>query len=74
MRSTINVALIVAYVVGVPTLGFFAATGLYLVIHMTYLGVRPLPLVLATAAGGLVFLYALFGFVLGVQIPHGLIY
>lgn len=73
-RKIINVVIIIAFAVLVPILGFFAATALYLIVHMTYLGVRPFPLVLAVAAGGVAFLYVLFGFVLGVPIPHGLIY
>lgn len=73
-RKIINIAIIVSFAVLVPILGFFAATALYLIVHMTYLGVRPFPLVLAVSAGGVAFLYVLFGFILGVPIPHGLIY
>ena len=73
-RSFVNVALIVAYAVSVPILGFFTATGTYAIVHMTYLGVRPFPLVFAVAAGGLIFLYFFFGFILGVPVPHGLLY
>lgn len=74
MRYAINIGLLIAYVALVPVLGFFTATGIYLITHMTYLGIRPFPLVLAVTAGGLVFLYALFGYMLGVYIPHGILY
>jgi hypothetical protein len=73
-RAVVNVALIVAFAVSVPILGFYTATGAYMLVHMTYLGVRPFSLVLAVTAGGLLFLYFFFGFVLGVPIPHGLLY
>lgn len=73
-RMIINVAFIVVFAILVPIIGFFVATGLYLIVHMTYLGVRPFSLVLAVTAGGVAFLYVLFGFILGVPIPHGLIY
>jgi len=73
-RTVVNVALIVAFAVSVPLLGFFTATGTYIFVHMTYLGVRPFSLVLAVTAGGLLFLYFFFGYILGVPIPHGLIY
>ncbi|MDF1594118.1 MAG: tripartite tricarboxylate transporter TctB family protein [Desulfobacterales bacterium] len=73
-RSFVNVALIAAFAVSVPILGFFTATGIYIIVHMTYLGVRPFSLVLAVTAGGLLFLYFFFGFVLGVPVPHGLLY
>jgi len=74
MRSIVNVVMIVAFAVSVPILGFFTATGTYAIVHMTYLGVRPFSLVLAVAAGGLVFLYFFFGYILGVPVPHGLLY
>jgi putative tricarboxylic transport membrane protein len=74
VRSIVNVALIVAFAVSVPFLGFYTATGTYTLVHMTYLGVRPFSLVLAVAAGGLIFLYFFFGFMLGVPVPHGLLY
>ena len=73
-RILVNIALIVAYAVSVPLLGFFTATGIYIFIHMAYLGVRPLSLVLAVTAGGLIFLYFFFGYILGVPIPQGLLY
>ena len=73
-RKIINITIIVVFAVLVPIIGFFAATALYLIVHMTYLGVRPFLLVLAVTAGGVAFLYVLFGFILGVPIPHGLIY
>lgn len=73
-RAVVNVVLIVAFAVCVPLLGFFTAAGAYILVHMTYLGVRPLSLVLAVAAGGLIFLYFFFGYILGVPVPHGLLY
>ena len=73
-RPIVSVAMIVAFAVLVPLLGFFTATGTYIFVHMTYLGVRPFSLVLAVTAGGLLFLYTFFGFILGVPVPHGLFY
>jgi hypothetical protein len=66
--------MIVAFAVLVPILGFFTATGTYVFVHMTYLGVRPFSLVLAVTAGGLIFLYFFFGYILGVPVPHGLLF
>lgn len=74
MRYAVNIGLLIIYVVLVPVIGFFTATGVYLIVHMNYLGVRPFSLVLAVTAGGLLFLYVLFGYMLGVYIPHGLLY
>jgi hypothetical protein len=74
VRSFVNVAMIVAFAVLVPILGFFTATGTYVFVHMTYLGVRPFSLVLAVTAGGLIFLYFFFGYILGVPVPHGLLF
>jgi putative tricarboxylic transport membrane protein len=73
-RAGINAGIIIGFAVLVPILGFFVATGLYLIVHMTYLGIRPFSMILAVAIGGVAFLYVLFGFVLGVPIPHGLLY
>lgn len=73
-RTLINVVLIVVYAVSVPFVGFFTATGIYIFVHMTYLGVRPFSLVLAVTVGGLIFLYLFFGFILGVPTPQGLLY
>ncbi len=74
LRSAINVGLLTAYVALVPVLGFFVASAVYLFAHMTYLGIRPLYLSGLTVAGVLAFLYAVFERLLGVLVPHGMIY
>ena len=72
-RVLISLALIVAYIVLVPVLGFFTATLVYLVAHMTYLGIRPLWKPVATTVGVLAVLYVLFEFLLRVDLPGGLL-
>lgn len=70
-RIAANVAFLITYVVLVPVLGFFTATGAYLFLHMTYLGVRPLRLSAAVVIGVLAVFYGIFETLLGVVIPHG---
>lgn len=68
MRSVVNIALVLTYAVLVPIVGLFASTGGYLIVHMLYLGVRPIPLVLGIAAGSVFVMYLFFGLLLGVQL------
>lgn len=72
-RVAISIALITAYIVMVPVLGFFTATLVYLVGHMTYLGIRPLWKPVAATLGVLGVLYVLFEFLLRVDLPSGLL-
>ena len=74
LRITINIGLIVALVILVPILGFFTATGLFLVVSMFYLGIRPVWLILAVTAGTLLVFYGVFEAFLGVLVPHGLLF
>lgn len=73
VRVVISVALIVTYAAAVPWLGFFSATLVYLIAHMTYLGIRPLWKPVAATAGVLAVLYGLFEFLLRVDLPGGVL-
>ena len=73
-RVLVSVVLIVAYAVAVPRLGFFAATFVYLIAHMTFLGIRPLWKPPAVTGGVLGVLYVLFEFLLGVDLPGGVLF
>ena len=72
MRIVINIGLIIAYVIIVPNLGLFTTTGIYLAIHMLFLGVRPIALALAVAVGAVVVMYGFFGLLLGINMPDAL--
>ncbi len=74
LRIAINIGLIVVLVVLVPILGFFTATGIYLCVHMFYLGIRPIWKIAAVTAGTLIVCYGVFEAFLGVLVPHGLIF
>lgn len=74
LRIAINVAFLIAYAALVPVLGFFTASGAYLFLHMTYLGVRPFYLSAAVLVAVLAAFYGVFEALLGVVIPHGWIY
>lgn len=69
----INIAFLIAYVYVMPRLGFFTATAIYLVVHMTFLGVRPWYYIALVPAGVLAVLYTLFVLVLGVPLPRGVL-
>jgi hypothetical protein len=73
-KVLISTALIVAYVLAVPWLGFFTATFVYLIAHMTMLGIRPLWKPPAVTVGVLAVLYALFEFLLRVDLPGGVLF
>jgi len=68
MRTAVNIGLIVGCIVIIPFLGLFTTVGIYLAIHMIFLGVRPLTLVVAVAAGSVLVMYGFFGVLLGVQL------
>jgi putative tricarboxylic transport membrane protein len=74
LRIAINIGLIIVYVILVPILGFFAATGLFLCVSMFYLGIRPAWKILAVTTGTLVVFYSVFEAFLGVLVPHGLVF
>ncbi len=74
MRIGINIGLIVGLVILVPVLGFYTATGLYLCVHMFYLGIRPGWKIAVVAAGTLIAFYGVFEWFLGVLVPHGLVF
>lgn len=67
MRTAINIGLLVICIVAIPYLGLFTTVGVYLVIHMLYLGVRPIALVVLTAVGSVLVMYGFFGLLLGVD-------
>lgn len=73
LKAAASVALIVAYAAAVPRLGFFSATFVYLIAHMTFLGIRPWWKPLAVTAGVLGVLYVLFEFLLRVDLPGGVL-
>ncbi len=66
MRIAVNIGLLVGCIVVIPFLGLFTTVGIYLAIHMYFLGVRPLPLVAAVAVGSVLVMYGFFGILLGV--------
>ena len=68
MRTAVNIGLIVGCIVIIPFLGLFTTVGIYLAIHMIFLGVRPLTLVVAVAAGSVLVMYGFFGVLLGVEL------
>ena len=72
MRTVINIGLIITYVIIVPNLGLFTTTGIYLTVHMLFLGVRPIGLALAVAVGAVVVMYGFFGLLLGINMPDAL--
>ncbi len=73
MKTTINIALIVICIVIIPYLGLFTTVGIYLAIHMFFLGVRPLSLVSLVAVGVTLVMYGFFGILLGVGISGSLL-
>lgn len=73
-RILISLFLLTAYVVAVPVIGFFVTTGVYLVAHMTFLGIRPFWLTLVVGVGAMAFLYMVFIGFLGIPIPQGILY
>lgn len=74
LRIAINIGLIVVLVMLVSILGFYTATGLYLCVHMYYLGIRPAWKIAAVTAATLIVFYGVFEAFLGVLVPHGLIF
>jgi len=73
-RVITSILLLGLYVLAMPELGFFVATGLFLVAHMLYLGIRKPGVVAGVTTGALLVFFLLFERFLGVIIPHGLLY
>ena len=67
MRIAVNIILLVICIITIPYLGLFTTVGIYLGIHMFYLGVRPIALVGLVAIGSVLVMYGFFGLLLGVQ-------
>lgn len=74
VRVVMSVLFLGLYALAIPELGFFASTGLFLVAHMLYLGIRSPGLVAGVTAGTLLVFFLLFERFLGVVIPHGFLY
>ena len=72
MRTAVNIALLIGCIVIIPYLGLFTTVGIYLAIHMYFLGVRPVPLVAAVAVCSVLVMYGFFGILLGVSLPGAL--
>ena len=73
MRTAINIALIIGCIVLIPYLGLFTTIGVYLAVHMYFLGVRPLPFVAVVAIGSVLVMYGFFGLLLGVELSGTLL-
>lgn len=68
MRTAVNIALIIGCIVIIPYLGLFTTVGIYLAVHMYFLGIRPIALVAAVAFGSVLVMYGFFGVLLGVSL------
>jgi hypothetical protein len=73
MKTAINITLIVLCIVAIPYLGLFTTVGIYLAVHMFYLGIRPVLLVAVVAIGTTLVMYGFFGILLGVQMSESLL-
>ena len=73
MKTAVNITLIVLCIVVIPYLGLFTTVGIYLAVHMFYLGIRPLPLVAVVSIGATLVMYGFFGILLGVEMSGSLL-
>jgi len=73
MKTAINITLIVICIVIIPYLGLFTTVGIYLALHMFYLGIRPISLVAMVAVGATLVMYGFFGVLLGVEMSGALL-
>ncbi len=64
-------ALLIAYALVMPRLGFLAATPVLLGVVLVLLGIREIPSLIFSAVGITLALYLVFGRVLGVLLPPG---
>lgn len=70
-RVVITLILVVLYAYLIPRAGFFITTGLFLLGHMWFLGIRRPTLLVGVAAGTLIILFLVFQAFLGVPLPRG---
>jgi hypothetical protein len=73
MRTAANVVLLVICIITIPHLGLYTTVGLYLGVHMLFLGVRPIVLVGVVTIGTVLVMYGFFGLLLGVQFSGALL-
>ena len=73
MRTPVNIALLVGCIIIIPYLGLFTTVGIYLAVHMYFLGVRPIALVGLVALGTVLVMYGFFGMLLGVSLSGALL-
>lgn len=73
MRTGVNIALIVSCILIIPYLGLFTTVGIYLALHMSFLGVRPFSLVALVTVGAVLVMYGFFGILLGVEMSGALL-
>ena len=73
-RVAVTVALLAGYALLVPVVGFFTASAAFLLIHMSFLGVRKPVWLIAVTAGLLLVAWGVFEWFLNVPLPHGMIY
>jgi len=73
MRTAINIGLLTICIIIIPYLGLFTTVGIYLAIHMYFLGIRPLSLVAVTTVGLVLVMYGFFGVLLGVTLSGTLL-
>ena len=64
MRIAINIILLVCCIIAIPYLGLFSTVGIYLAVHMYFLGIRPIPLVGLVAFCSILVMYCFFGLLL----------
>ncbi len=74
LRVIVTIGLLAGYALLVPVIGFFTASGAFLLIHMSFLGVRSPVWLISVTAGLLVVAWAVFEWFLNVPLPHGTIY
>lgn len=73
MRTAVNIVLLVICIITIPYLGLYTTVGLYLGVHMFFLGVRPLVLVGVVTIACVLVMYGFFGLLLGVQFSGALL-
>lgn len=73
MRTAVNIVLLVVCIITIPYLGLFSTVGIYLAVHMYFLGVRPVPLIGLVTVGAVLVMYGFFGVILGVRFSGALL-
>lgn len=70
-KVILTLVLVGLYAYLIPKVGFMTMTGVFLLLHMWFLGIRrPVPL-FGVAAGTLLVLFLVFQVFLGVPLPRG---